>query len=290
LLVEDARCGYRLPPDLYLPADEVGFSLRTNHLGLRGPANQKADNVIFGTSYAFGMSVNDGENWYDTHVDSTQWLNLGLPVGVFEWMELLRLCHQGSREFAVLMYHPNLWVHCEMYERWRASGKSVFEAFNWKTNWCACAWMTLRRIHKLRRAIRNGELLVVDHGGQRYEFHLSYAKIDVDRHSASIERNLDRLQKLMGSFRKAVVVRLRVKEELLPSAYQTAKWRSLIENYDALWLRTESVLEQLPGVEVCEPDIFRLEHYLPCDTHWNAGGNQIFGEWFQNLARARGIS
>ena len=65
LLVDDDRFGLAMKPNLSLNEAELGFSFSTNCMGLRGPRATEADDVICGTSYAFGVGVNEGNNWWE---------------------------------------------------------------------------------------------------------------------------------------------------------------------------------------------------------------------------------
>ena len=281
LLREDPVCGFRLAPHLEVPAARLGFSYKTNELGLHGPASRSADRVIFGTSYAQGMAVNEGENWYEHALNPGQWLNLGLPVGINEWAELARQYHQGGHKLALLIYHPNIWAHCQMYERWRASGKGLFSALNWRTGWAECAWLTGRRYWRKRQARKRGETLCLKHQQECYDIDLNYAYVDVVAGQDMIRRNLLLLKKLLEPFQQVLVVRVPIKQELIPPAARTGKVLRITGNYDTLWHQTGEALESLKNIKVEQPDIFKLDHYHPQDTHWNAEGNRVFAHWLK---------
>ena len=65
LLETDADVGIRIKKDLKLGREVLGFSFSSNRFGLRGPCDPTSSTAVFGTSYAMGFSVDDGDNWYD---------------------------------------------------------------------------------------------------------------------------------------------------------------------------------------------------------------------------------
>lgn len=281
LLEEDARCGYRLKPNLDLPAGDLGFSLKSNSIGLRGPCDPEAGNVIFGTSYAMGIAVNNGENWHELCLPEKGWLNLGLAVGIREWGELLAMHHRGPKERAILLYHPNIWVHCLMYERWRNSSKGVFDALRWRTGWFQCAKLTFRKKLLLHQLQRTGNWLSVDHGEGKYEIDARYSLIQEAVLRGVFERNIAILISILSAFHSVQVIRLPVKQQFVPFAYQSKTLMGTIAQYELLWKNTCERLRILHQAEFHCPNSFELGHYHSVDTHWNANGNRYFSDWLK---------
>jgi hypothetical protein len=279
LLEEDADSGYRLRPDLDVDAAKLGFSLRSNALGLRGPCDPYADNVILGTSYAMGIAVNNGENWYERCLPDYGWLNLGLAVGIPEWIKLLRRYHRGRHGRIVLLYHPNIWAHCLAYERWRDSGLGLFEALHWKTALASCLWLELRRRLRRQRATRAGWHIRVLFQGQCYEIDANYCRIAAEQERAVFDRNISVLLRELATFDQVVAVRLRIRQEVVPVECRNTHLDSLVRQYDRYWDWTAQSLSSLPSCRVLHVDGFTLEHFHPRDTHWNSAGNQYFARW-----------
>ena len=84
LLDSDADVGIRIKKDLKLGREVLGFSFSSNRFGLRGPCDPTSSTAVFGTSYAMGFSVDDGDNWYDGLFRHGA-MNYGLPVGLREF-------------------------------------------------------------------------------------------------------------------------------------------------------------------------------------------------------------
>jgi len=283
LLQNDQECGFRIQPNVAIPAKDLGFSLRSNSLGLRGPADQAGDSVVFGTSYAMGVAANEGETWHDLALPPAGWLNLGLAVGIREWAELARRHHHGPKKLAFLIYHPNIWAHCVAYERWRSSGRSVFEAFNWKRDLPSCALLAMKRRMARLRQIENGEIITASDQLKPYEIDALYARVDPRRYQDLVDRNLELLRQLLRPFQEVVCVRVPVKQELVPQAAQNAILQETTANYLHYWMRTRDHLSSHPNIRFQELNTFQLADYHAFDSHWNASGNKKFASLFEQM-------
>ena len=71
----------RFKPNLDYEKHKLGFTFTSNKFGFRGTENHLSDDLILGTSFAMGMSVNNGENWYE-NLDIPQPFNLAIPSGI----------------------------------------------------------------------------------------------------------------------------------------------------------------------------------------------------------------
>lgn len=283
LIREDPDCGWRLLPNLRLSADYLGFSFNSNKLGLRGPADEAASNVVFGTSYAMGMAVSNGENWHELCLPQRDWLNLGIAVGFAEWKALLERYHRGERNRAVLLYHPNVWQHCAMYDRWKTSQSGLFEALRWRINWWACLHLALRKYFIRHLEIFRGGLIELNYKGFPYNIDCRYAFIDSRQYNGLISKWASQLTSLLSSFKTVDVIRLRVKQEMaLPMRNNEILTRT-VATYDDLWTMACNNLSQLQSIRFFEPDFFMLDHYHERDTHWNRLGNAAFANWLSTV-------
>lgn len=179
LLREDPVSGIRILPNLDLPSRNLGFSFRSNSLGLRGPSNVSAPNVVIGTSFAMGFAVDNGLNWYEKCLDG-MWLNLGLPVGMRQIEALFNAEYQGPARTALVLYHPNTWMQTRVLEPCHTRGVSTFKAMSWQVGFWPCLKLYLRRLRWRWHDIRKGKLLVFRHGGLKYEMTALYNNFDFD--------------------------------------------------------------------------------------------------------------
>lgn len=281
LLRPDPTCGFRLQPQLDVPARSLGFSLNSNGFGLRGPDDATGNNVIIGSSFAMGIAVNNGENWWELGLPGSDWLNLGLAVGFREWDDLLKRFYRGSFKSAWLLYHPNFWTHCRAYERWRTSGGDVFQALRWRTDLAWCAYLSVRRALRRPRQLRSGRLLQIPSSGAPMEIDTEYVHLDPDGATDLFERSIDILTGILSQFREVKVVRLRVKQEAVPEANRNEFLRRTCRGYDRWYEATRSRLSRLTTVRELEPPPVRLEDFHHRDSHWNAEGNRRFASWLR---------
>ncbi|MBX3732120.1 MAG: hypothetical protein KF791_05955 [Verrucomicrobiae bacterium] len=282
LLQPDAGCGFRLQPGLDLQARRLGFSLNSNAHGLRGPADGGAPNVVLGTSFAMGIAVHNEENWWALALPPRGWLNLGLAVGIREWGDLLSRFYRGGHERVWFLYHPNLWAHCRMYERWRESGTDVFRALRWRRDLASCIYLKLRRILRRPQLIRTGRLLHHRTGGGTMEIDTEYVHLDFDGAGTLFQRNLDLLSGILSRFREVHMVRLQIKQELVPEGASNENLRRTCSSYDRWYEATCSGLASLPGLRVHPAPLMTLDDFHPRDSHWNAAGNRRFAAWLQS--------
>jgi hypothetical protein len=268
-----------MKPDLSVSSRELGFSCRSNALGLRGPADERAANVIFGTSYAMGIGVDNGLNWYEIGLPESGWLNLGLAVGIPEWRALLQCHHKGVCDTALVLYHPNLWAIALQFERWRQSGQDIFSSQNWKTGLKDCLILKTRRTWRRFLALGNGDWLRLRSAGQLYDIDCRYARFAAEQNRRTVERSLTALQAMLAPFRRVVVARLPIKQEFVPVQHHSPALAETLANYRAMWETFKGRLTVPGALQFHEPAVFKLEHYLPGDSHWNAEGNRAFAEW-----------
>ena len=89
LLDSHDKYGLLFKKNIYHEKQWLGFSFQSNKHGLRGPDNQNAPNVILGTSFGMGLSVNNGKNWYDYIKVNERWFNVSMPVSPSNHKKLL---------------------------------------------------------------------------------------------------------------------------------------------------------------------------------------------------------
>ena len=272
LLKEDAVVGILMPPSLHLDSSYFGFSFASNALGLRGSANQDADSVIMGTSFAMGLGVDNGCNWYECDPRFDSWLNLGFPVGIREWVALLAKHHRGDRRRLLILYHPNTWNMSWQYARWRASGRGVFAHFGWKTGRLACWRLALQKRLAQRRQVAAGDLLRFRQGAFDYEAPARFTFFNWHGKEQFVATILDELRTCLRRFEHAFVVRVPVKQQLVPQEHRNPTLDATLANYDELWQQTTDALGE--AATCTELDGFNLDDYLPRDVHWNGRGNR----------------
>ena len=286
-LRDDPLTGIRIFPDLHLPPDELGFSFSSNCHGFRGGHTLDANNVLFGTSFAMGFAVNNGDNWHEHGLDAS-WLNTGLPVGATQIKAFFDSHYTGAAKTALLVYHPNFWSYARQYEKWAASGKGAFEHFGWVADRKTCFAMQLKLLERRKEKLKQGLAVNVPHEGETYFIDAQVCRFDFNRHWDVFCRALDCWRQMLARFEKVVVIRVPMKLEVCPERYATREVKQAALNYTAGWELTRKFLGRLPDLSnkisfFDASSAFSLHHYWPLDGHWNAAGNLIFASFVQSV-------
>jgi hypothetical protein len=273
--VDDPITGIRLRPNLELPREVAGFSFNSNALGLRGPLRLSAPCVILGTSFAMGIAVDNGENWWEQLAQPEDWLNLALPVGLFEMRRLIQEVYEGSFERVLFVYHPNVLQQCLNFERLRSQTGKAFQILRWETRLLPCLLLALKRRLRRRMLAANGEFLIARTPSAEYPLDARYCRIRPGDHSNVLNFAVSTLGTILGQFRDVILLRARIKQELLPKQSLPQAFQQLHKIYDETWDCFTVPLKALLGdrLTILDSPESRLEHFHSLDTHWNASGN-----------------
>jgi hypothetical protein len=152
----------------------MGFSFNSNNLGLRGPMNISAPNVIMGTSFAMGFGVDIGCDWYNHLYESQEYFNLGLPIGFKQQSNLLEsTLSDKDKDLLIYLYHPNIWSLSKRYELFDGN-QSIFEIYKWKTDYYNCLKQGLKITVKNFRSKYAKELLEINYKNKKYLINSKY--------------------------------------------------------------------------------------------------------------------
>jgi len=284
------RHGIKFYPNLDLARDVLGFTLCTNELGLRGTAQTDAAYVVLGTSFAMGMSVDEGKNWYDLALDDSLWFNAAMPVGIANSVMLIDDLHKGKRDTLVYLYHPNVWRISESYHAAYKEGKTIFAKQGWKTDIISVLRLYPKWVLKELIKWVTGKALYCQWDEKQFHFDTTYNAFNLDqrRRQFSLEQ-MGLLNGLFSTFNKVVVVRVPIKEDSVPLTKKTKALRKLRAGYDEMWsffkdnINKDVVCSSLDHAE------FSSDHFHPYDTHWNDFGNRLFAERLKDILIAQNI-
>lgn len=283
LLEPHQRYGLLFKKNLRYPKSFLGFSFATNEHGLRGPANRSAAGVILGTSFAMGLSVDNGSNWYDLAPAMDRWFNGGMPVGPQNHANLLDDLYTGSYDTLVYLYHPNLWKTAQGYVRAHKQGTDIFQTMGWKTD----LWQTRMLYPKWigKEWLLTSRGLSVHHPwqGQDYFFNARYCLMNLNSNLDFARSQMAVLNGIFSRFKTVLAVRLPIKEDLGAAAGFSESLKTLSSNYDEWWnFFAANVNPAVRTHELARSD-FDAADFLPYDTHWSAAGNRKFAHLFSSL-------
>jgi len=283
LLRPDTRYGITFIPNLTIPKKQLGFSFSSNNLGLRGPNATCAEGVILGTSFAMGLSVDNGCNWYDLLMEPDHWFNAAMPVGPFNHAMLLEDHYIGSGKTLLYLYHPNLWKIAQGYEAAKAKGCNIFEKMGWKTDMFNIIKLYPRWIIKEVVKSISGFSVYRKWNGKDYHFNAHYSWFDPVAGQDFALAQMEELNRVFSKFDRIIAIRTPIKEDSLPLIEASPRLMALRDNYEKMW----QLFQDQVGEHVCchslDHSLFTEQHFHPFDTHWNAEGNALFAHLIKPL-------
>lgn len=271
------RYGLLFKKTLSLHKEYLGFSFVSNEFGLRGPCDTSSSNVLSGTSYAMGMSVDVGMNWYELTSRYSDFFNMGMPVSAVEQKNVLDDYFTGERGHLVFLYHPNIWVIAKQFFNSRNAKKDISEFMSWRTSRKDLPKLMLRWTAKSFMKRLAGKTLFKSFDSQTYKLDTLYSKIIAAETDDFVKAEMDAVNGLINSFDKVSIIRVPIKEQVCWRLTSDSSLKSLVDNYDENWkLFVSMISRKVDVVDWSVIDDFSMSDYLPHDTHWNVKGNKVF--------------
>ena len=289
MLRPETKYGLLFHPNLQSDGRRLGFSFSSNRFGLRGPSAQAGSGVVLGTSFAMGLSVDDGHNWYDLCLDESSWLNVGMPVGPKNHRHVLDDIYQGSYENAVYIYHPNIWKLAKVFWDAERQGKDVFSYLGWKTGLMATAALYPKWVVKEMVKMATGLSLYADWNGRAYHFNPVYNYLDANETGLWLTTVLDDLKQVFDRFKNVIVVKVPIKEEVVNDAVISKKLERLRRNYEDWWQIFTEHFQSTTTIAEIDPSMFVSTDFHPFDTHWAVSGNRKFARMLSSILMDCGI-
>lgn len=271
------RYGLLFKKALSLHKTYLGFSFVSNHLGLRGPCETDSKSVLSGTSFAMGMSVDAGKNWYELTSEYIDFFNMGMPVSIVEQNNVIDDFFTGERRHLVFIYHPNFWVIAKQFFNSRSANKDISEFMSWSTSRKDLPKLILRWAVKTLMKRIGGKLKFKSFASKTYKLDTVYSKINVVASDDFVKSEMDAVNRLLDSFDKVSIIRVPIKEQVFWRLTSDSSLKTLIDNYDANWdLFVSMISRNVHTADWSLLDAFSMSDYLPYDTHWNVKGNKVF--------------
>jgi hypothetical protein len=290
LLEPDDRWGLVFKRNLRRAKDVLGFTFSSNALGLRGPANRRAKGVILGTSFAMGLSVDDGRNWYEIALDQDEWLNGGMPVGPQNHANLLDDLYEGTHETVIYLYHPNLWKTAKSFVAATKTNQNIFELMRWKTDFASAAALYPKWVFKELGKIFLGYSVYRKWNGRPYFFNAGYNYMDFAANLEFAKGEVGVLNMIFAKFKNVIVIRVPIKEENAARTAPTKQLKRLAANYEEYWEFFRKNIDPRVAVYQLDLNSFDDGDYLPYDTHWSEAGNLKFARELRTILSAHKIA
>lgn len=278
------RHGIKFHPNLNYSKEVLGFTFRTNSLGLRGLCVPKAPNVVLGTSFAMGLSVDEGENWYQLLLEETSWFNAAMPVGIENSIMVIDDLYEGDKDTLIYLYHPNIWRISESYNTALREGKTIFAKQGWKTDMLSVLKLYPKWVLKETIKWLTGKSLYCRWNKKQFHFDTTYNAFNLDQRRKQFSlKQMDLLNGLFSTFNKVIVVRVPIKEDSVPLTKKTKALRKLRSGYDEMWSFFKDNINKDVVCRSLDHEEFSSDHFHPYDTHWNDLGNKLFAERLKDI-------
>ena len=224
-----------------------------------------------------GMSVGKGKSWYELSNTFKQSFNIGMPVSLIEQQNTLEALFKGKKNTLVFIYHPNFWSIAKQFHLSRVNNKDIATFMSWKTSFFSLpTLMCSSALKKLKKRYR-GDVIFKKEGQTKYKLDTLYAKLEVLKEHGSYKVETDAINTLFGNFDKVLVLRVPIKEQTYYKKTNEIQLLALIQNYDVNWLQFKSTLKSNVSIfDLTQEDVFKMDDYLPFDTHWSEKGNRVF--------------
>ncbi len=290
-LKPNKRFGITFLPNLDLSSDILGFSFRSNKFGLRGSALVDVPGVIAGTSFAMGLSVDEGDNWYDIILNKNSWFNSSMPVGISNNINVIEDLYKGDADTLIYLYHPNIWRISECYTSASSLGINIFEAQGWKTGNFSMVTMYPRWVFKECVKWSIGKSLYCDWNGTVFHLNATYNFFDHrdPKRAQFVVSQMKLLNNLFKKFKKIIVIRVPIKEDSMPTDAKSEALIPLRKNYDKLWSLFKGLVDSKVKCVALDHEEFSSEHFHPYDTHWNKKGNELFASRIKDILVKSGV-
>ena len=277
LLEPCMRYGFSFKVNILLAKKYLGFRFKSNKHGLRGPDNIHADTIIAGTSYAMGMSVDQGNDWYDISSRFSNSLNIAIPTSVIEQTNRLKDIYRGNHRHLIYVYHPNVWLIAKQFNQSRIDKKDIKSTMKWKTNIKDLPFLYAKWFIKTLVKIRQNVFILKKVSGMKYRIDTRYCLLDLKGSEPFLIEELKAFKALFSLFDSVTIIRVPIKEQKYYEMTQDVHLNKLVKSYDDNWEHFKKCITGSSKVlDLTKARKFKLEHYLPFDTHWNDKGNVLF--------------
>lgn len=279
LLLPHKDYGMLFKKNIKYEKNYMGFSFKSNKFGLRGPENINADKVICGTSFAMGLSVDNGKNWYELNQEYRNFFNIGMPIGFKNQHKILSKYYQGSYDTLIFLYHPNIWVINRNFYKAEKNNTDIFTYMRWTTNKIKVYYLYLRWLIKerVKKNLNKKEVIIFKNKQYYLDLNYSYYSNKDDSTAKYVSNDFNEISK---KFKNIIVLKIPIKEEIAMKYSDNKNLKLLNENYKIMWNFFESRLSEDVKILNLENE-FILSDYLEQDTHWSEKGNLKLHKYIQ---------
>ena len=280
LLEDHDRHGFKFIPRIDIKSRKpLGFTFKSNRHGFHGGDDLTRETVILGTSFAMGMSVDEGCNWHQLDkYFSDSCCNFGMPVDALSHLNVLDDLYRGRYEQLIYIYHPNIWSIAKSFQLSRQLGMPISEYYKWDCRYSAIPYQMTKWV--VKRILRRVDSEVIS-GHGRLEYSNRYCAWDngSDLNLTVFKSALSDMRTLFARFKSVKIVRVPVKEQALYAVTSNMRLKSIVTNYDDNFRLFCEALSSGNQRHISIADLttkmLDIENFLPFDNHLSPRGNEL---------------
>lgn len=270
---EEVGCLYK--KNLMLNEKEIGFNLAINHLGIRGPADVKARNVILGGGCGLGFGVDEDKAWYADKVFEKNWINLCFVCEPKQMKRLIENCLSGMKrnKTAILLYEASFWSMgtsgemrknipvVDMNEIFIKEKESFYDFFN-------------RMYEGIFRIVNEKKESLIN---------CKYAQFDFEKKENQYEYVIREWKAALEQFNKVVVFRVPNKEYICAEKSDSILLQKLKAEQDLGWKILNDNLKSIKNIDFIEIDNFLITDFFKGTGFMNECGNEKLRSWLKRV-------
>lgn len=252
---------------------EIGFELVTNHLGLRGPADANASNIVIGAGDGLSFGVDEDKTWYADKTFQKDWLNLSYACEPNQLQRIISkyVKKKRSSKRAIILYEASFWsigiskeikaekdkIPLGIDDDFRNEKVSFYEFFN---------------------KVYEGVFRVVQ-GTEEKLLNSQYAKFDFKKNAVKCDYVTQKWKSILEDFDQVIVFRIPNKEYLYADLTNDDMFGKLKDNQDYGWELFKAGLNEIGKIQFCEKNDFELSDYFYASSYLNVKGNEKLKKW-----------
>lgn len=276
LLEENDGVGWLFRRNYVDKGGTMGFSLQFNRLGLRGPSDTGAGNIVIGGGFGMGLGVDEEKTWYADEKFEKDWISLCYACEPNQWQRLIKksLKKIYKPRKAILLYEAAFWsigiskelnpekgkVSLGIEESLTKEKESFYEFFN-------------KLYEGVFRFVQEDQKLL----------NSRYAYFDFEKNANKCEYVLRKWLSLLGEFDEIHVLRIPNKEYIYAVESQEDIFLKLKQNQDQGWELFKTRLGENRDTNFYEPDDFALTDFFCTSSYLNETGNIKLRKWIKQI-------
>ncbi len=250
---------------------ENGVRFKTNELGLCGPSDMDAQNIVIGGGIGLSFSVDEDKAWFSDKVFEKNWLNLCFACEPEQWQRLIKknLKSIDKKRRAIVLYEAAFWsigISKELIVEKETLGIEEIYAREKES------------FYRFYNKMYEGVFRIVQADGKKL-LNCCYAQFDFEKNAKKCSNVIYKWFSILEKFDEVVVLRIPNKEYIYGAENHDDIFGELKQNHDEGWKLFKTGLEKLKNIKFMEPDDFSLSDYICTSSYLNEMGNEKLRKW-----------